>query len=46
MVGDHVLDDVWDCVVDEVVGTPVRMEFWGVDEPGLMLAMQRSRLGL
>jgi hypothetical protein len=37
MVGDRVIDDVWQATVEAVVVSPAQMAEWGVHEPGLML---------
>jgi hypothetical protein len=43
-VGDHVLDDVWTAVVEEVISTPEDMARWGVHEVGLMLKTEAADL--
>ncbi|HEV3006437.1 MAG TPA: hypothetical protein VGX78_18345 [Pirellulales bacterium] len=43
-VGDHVLDDVWTAVVEEVITSPEDMARWSVHEAGLMLKTEAAGL--
>jgi hypothetical protein len=43
-VGDRVINDVWESIVDDVIDTSQRMAFWGLDEPGLMLECKEAGL--
>lgn len=43
-IGDHVDNDGWDSVVEDVIITPDRMAFWGLKKPGLMLKCEEAGL--
>lgn len=43
-VGDHVNNDGWKSVVEDVIATPAKMDNWGIDEFGLMLKCAEAGL--